>query len=140
MNTNEWLAKVSGQDAEFLSINAIATRTGLPQVTLNRRAKADDLTSDQVIAIARAYRYDVIKGLLELGFVTESDLRQPHVIATLRDATDDQIVAEVARRIREGRDTTAFDEPVNLSVVSDSVPDESLLAAHTDDLDGEDEQ
>lgn len=135
-----WLAKVTRTELAEVSINQVAQRAGLTQSVLNRRAKADDLTSDQVIAIARAYRYDVIKGLLELGFVTESDLRQPHVIATLRDATDDQIVAEVARRIREGRDTTAFDAPVNLSVVSDSLPDESRFAANTDDLDGEDEQ
>ncbi|OCA93149.1 hypothetical protein ACU21_01500 [Actinobaculum suis] len=95
----EWLAKVSNQEAETLSINAVATRAGIVQSTLSRRIDAGGITADQAIKICRAYSADVIQGLLDLGFITEADLKQPAARAMLKDAKDEDLIAEIGRRI-----------------------------------------
>lgn len=109
----EWLAKVSNQEVENLSINAIATKSGIVQSTLSRRIDAGGITADQAIKICRAYSADVIQGLLDLGFITEADLKQPAARAMLKDAKDEDLIAEIGRRIaRTPRGRGPWDEPV----------------------------
>ncbi|WP_341741340.1 hypothetical protein [Trueperella pyogenes] len=131
MEAMNWLTKATKEQ----SVNAIALKSGLVQSTLNTRAKADSLTADQVIAICRAYRYPVSQGLIDLEFITEEDLKLPSIQATLRDATDEQLVDEIARRLEQGR-REVFDRPV-LSEVPDTMPPLEEMAANHHKLESE---
>lgn len=134
MDHREWIARVAGTTTWGLSVNAVAETAGLVQSTLSRRLAGEGLSAEQVIAIARAYRADVIDALVELGFMTEEDLVRPAAAATLADASDEEIVAEVGRRILAGRASDAYDRPVIMSAVPanlDDIPDEESLAADT---------
>ena len=139
MEAMNWLLKATKEH----SVNAIALKSGLVQSTLNTRAKADSLTADQVIAICRAYRYPVSQGLLDLEFITEEDLKLPSIQATLRDATDEQLVDEIARRLEQGK-REVFDRPIRpaggppvLSEVPDTMPPLEEMAANHHKLESE---
>lgn len=112
----EWLAKVSDNPVEKLSINEIATKAGVTQSTLNRRAKLNELTADLALQVAHAYRYDPIQALVDLGFITTEDMKKARhrkaVKASLADATDQQIVAEVARRVAGNGAKGSLSEPL----------------------------
>lgn len=136
MNTAKWLKEIAGTTGGALSINAIAIKAELPQATLNRHVNAGALTAEEVISICRAYRYPVTQGLVDLAFITEEDLKLPSIQATLRDATDEQLVDEIARRLEQGR-REVFDRPIRpvddrpvLSEVPDTMPPLEEMAAN----------
>lgn len=143
MEHKAWVARIAGVAVEHLSINAVAERSGLVQTTLARRLNGDGLTADQAIAIAHAYGADVIDALLELGFITEQDLVLPQVSVTLADASDAQIVAEVARRITLPASSSALNAPLAEerqdgpleSELDAGAPDVWQLAASKDERD-----
>ncbi|MGV9184578.1 hypothetical protein [Arcanobacterium canis] len=112
MNTMDWLEKVTATHRSKLSINSIATGSKIPQATLNRRIKAGTLDAEMVIAISRAYNYDVIEAFLELGILTERDLCSKEIKATIRDATDKELADEIMRRMRRGGGEV-FDRSIN---------------------------
>lgn len=99
-------------DDEKVSINKIASATKLSQTTLNNRYNQKNLSSDQVIAIAKAYGYNPVRALMLFEHLEESDFWIPSITNTLRDATDAEIVEEVARRIALGS-TEDFDKPID---------------------------
>lgn len=111
MDSKTWLEKVVGEPFATISINAVALKSGIPQTTLNGRIKNTTLTAEHAISISRAYRYDVVQALLELGFITKDDLKTPQVRAALADATDRELVEEIGRRLAAGSATT-FDQPI----------------------------
>lgn len=115
MDLNEWLARISANDdGKPQSVNAIAKKSGLPQSTLNGRIKDGELTADQVIAICRAYGYDVVRGLLELGFIEENELVRPIVKIELETVPDEDIMREVLRRLQNNREQhPLFTEPMS---------------------------
>lgn len=119
MESMNWLTKATKEQ----SVNAIALKSGLVQSTLNTRAKADSLTADQVIAICRAYRYPVTQGLLDLGFITEKELQLPAIHAALHDATDRELVDEIARRLEQGHHEE-FDKPIQASAPPHASPND----------------
>lgn len=80
------------------SINAVAARSGLVQSTLNRQIKAEALTPDVVVAVARAYGVDVLDALVANGVLTEDDIRSHWARVALADLTDIELAAEVIRR------------------------------------------
>ncbi len=106
----KWLEKVT--NASPVTVNSVAVMSGIPQNTLSRRVKSNDLTADQVISICRAYTYDVIGGLKELGFISDEDLKKPFARVLLSDATDEDIVQEVLRRMKASGEHAVFDEPL----------------------------
>lgn len=110
--TNEmagWLAETAG-DA---STNEIARNAGVTVSTLHRQRTSGNYSPDTVARIARAYGVSVIDALVTLGLIHPDDIATGQVIDGLREATDQQLVAEIARRlevIAEG-DGSVFDEP-----------------------------
>ncbi len=133
MDISQWYRETVQDD----SINAAAARAGIQQTTLNRQVRSGKFTAETVVALARGYRVDIIEALVTLGLFTYRDLRLPSLKATLADATDQDIVDEVARRIARTSEThEALDEPItlgekysaHLSPVPDT-PDLHLAAA-----------
>lgn len=120
MDTKEWLENVTTRPGNAISVNAISRRSGIAQATLNRHVNASMLTADEVIAIARAYDYPVVQGLLDLGHVTMEEARTATTRATLADLTDEDLSAEILRRLTAHRGThPVFDQPL------DELPDDA---------------
>lgn len=94
MATKKWYERTVG-DA---SVNAVASKADLVQSTLARQLKAESLTAEVVIAVARAYEADVIGALVECGFVTTDEVRLHGARVTLASLTDLEVGAELVRR------------------------------------------
>lgn len=94
MTSIDWYRRVVRDS----SVNAVATKAGLVQSTLNRQVAAGELTPESVVAIARAFGADVIGGLIELGLLREDDIRAHGVHVALTQALDIELAAEILRR------------------------------------------
>ena len=118
MKTNEWLRRVTRtRENEELSINGIALKAGTPQPSLHRRVKADNLSLDQILAICVAYRYDLIKALEENGYIDREQALQLKASVALSNATDQQIVDEILRRL-SARPAPDFEKPITLDATA----------------------
>ena len=91
------------------SVNSVATRAGLVQSTLARQLKAETLTAESVVAVARAYGVDVLDALVKIGLVTEQDIRTHGASVALADLTDIELAAEVVRRAQ----SASLDAPIS---------------------------
>ncbi len=85
---------------ESASVNAVASKSGVVQTTLNRQVKANALTAETVVAVARAYHADVLNALVACGLITRDEIRAYGVRATLREALDIELADEIVRRCR----------------------------------------
>lgn len=122
--------RISETGESTLSISGIAAKAHLNQSTLNLRSGRDKMSADQVIAICKAYSYDVMQALIELNFISKADANRPAVTRALKLATDTELVNEIARRLADAnRDNRAFDKPV-LEVVDENI---DYAAAENDD-------
>lgn len=96
-----WLKRVSGQTPA-----AVARQIGMSVSTLDSQLKsARGLSPHVVVSIARAYDYEPLTALVELGLITareagaDVDLRHVAHHRCLRASTPDELVAEIARRL-----------------------------------------
>ncbi len=107
MQTNimEWLRKVTNGDTK----NAIAVRSNLPTSTLNRQWNDEKFSADVVISVAHAYGASPIEGLSALGVITRDDIERLRSDDALKDATDDQLLQELARRLADQHDMIVDD-------------------------------
>ena len=108
-NMTEWLAETAGN----ASTNEIARHAGITVSTLHRQRTSGNYSPDTVASIARAYGVSVIDSLVTLGLIHPDDITTGQVIDGLRDATDEQLVAEIARRLESISEGTGsvYDEP-----------------------------
>lgn len=105
MDSKKWLARVS----EGASVNAIAKAIGVSTSTLDSQLKSSTgLKPDTMVAIARAYGYSPVAALVDCGLVTSLDARSAAAIErdltvpqALAEATDDQLLREIGRRLDE---------------------------------------
>lgn len=97
---------------EGATVNAVAERAGVIQTTLNRQLKAESLSPETVVSIARAYGVDVLSGLVAAGLITPDDIKRHGVHAALRDAFDADIAAEVFRRLGDGGQHGILEAPL----------------------------
>lgn len=104
-----WYAKTVGDD----TVNMVATRANISQTTLSRQVKSSNLSPEVVVAIADAYKVDVIEALLIHGFITEEHLRRHVAASALNLATDREVAEEVARRLVDAEAHVIFDQPVD---------------------------
>lgn len=98
MEHSEWLARVAGED----STNAIATTAGIYTATLAKQIKRGRLSPEVIISIARGYKAPVLDALVSCGYLTEEEaaLKDRFGLAeALQDATDEQLLRELLRRI-----------------------------------------
>ena len=98
MQHTEWLSKITGTD----TTNAIATKANIYTATLSKQIKRARLSPEIVIAIARAYQAPTLDALVSCGYLTETEaaLKDRFGLAeALRDATDEQLLRELLRRV-----------------------------------------
>ena len=92
----DWLAEV----APGVSENEVARRVGLVQSTLSRQLRADAVPPENVVAIAREYGASPVSGLVAIGLIAEDEVRRAAGMVGIEDVTDEDLVAEVLRRIQ----------------------------------------
>ena len=107
MKSMEWYEKTVRDS----SVNAVAAKAGLVQSTLSRQVRAEALTAETVVAIARAYGADVLDALVACGLITRDEIRAHGVKAALEDALEIELAAEVMRRA-EGRRSPILESPI----------------------------
>jgi hypothetical protein len=110
MDMKQWLAAVT-KDA---SVNAIAREIEVPHKTLDTQLRSPTgLKPDMVVKIARAYDVSPVAALVDLGLITEKEARDSVGLdpmrrsSALRDATDDELLREIGRRIGERNATVS---------------------------------
>ena len=102
MNTEmTWYYATVGDDTP----NAAAGKSGLVQSTLAAQLRRGRLAPESVVAIARAYGADAIKGLIAAGLISADDVRRYGTKEALHAATDAEIAEEVYRRLVAGTAT-----------------------------------
>ncbi|AGF73057.1 hypothetical protein [Corynebacterium halotolerans] len=100
MNAQGWLNRVTDGDA----VNAVAVNADISPATLFRQVKKDGISAENVIAICRAYGHPPVSGLVETGYLTATETGDPALGGTLQNATDKQLLEEIAGRL-EGSHT-----------------------------------
>ncbi len=101
-NAMEWYRSLVGEGA---TVNAVAERAGVVQTTLNRQVKAGALSHETVVALARAYRADVLDGLVASGLITHEDIKAHAVQTALGAASDVDLASEIMKRAERGSPT-----------------------------------
>lgn len=95
-NALKWYEKVTGGDSKY----SVAAAAGISRATLVRQLNSDQLSPENVIAIARAYDADIVDGLEAIGLCTSEELRPHFLRESLASLSDDDIVAVVAQRLK----------------------------------------
>lgn len=98
MSEMTWYEIVTNSD----SVNAVATKAKIVQTTLNRQVQRGRLSPEVVIAIARGYKAPVLDALVSCGYLTEEEAALKDRFGleeALQDATDEQLLRELLRRI-----------------------------------------
>lgn len=97
MDIHKWITNTTNGDP----IKEVARRIERPFTTVRRQLVDVEPAPETVVAIARAYDASPIDGLVTLGLIDVDEASRPAVEAVLRSAKDDQLVAEIYRRLQE---------------------------------------
>lgn len=92
---SEWAATITGDD----SLNAISRASGVVVSTLSRQWP-DKLSATSVVKIARGYEASALDGLIAQGLLTPHDIETTVTLDALQNATDEQLLGEIARRLK----------------------------------------
>lgn len=124
----QWIDAVRGKH----SIREVARRAEMSQGTLNRQINADALTFETVLAISRAYGIAPVAGLVASGLLSADDAGIPSKAIALQSASDDELIEEVARRIKDD-DITAFDVTASSVWAADPTIEDDTFEHHPRD-------
>ena len=99
MSIATWYKKTVGSD----TVNTVADNTEIVPSSLYRQLP-EKLSPENVVKIARAYGVSAINGLVALGLLDDSDISQLQVSDALINASNDELLQELARRLKENAD------------------------------------
>ncbi|WP_051905334.1 hypothetical protein [Bifidobacterium actinocoloniiforme] len=137
MNKDEWLAKAMGDD----SVNEMATKAGISSATAWRQYNnALGFSAENVILIARAYHKNPISALVAFGYLRPDEPASAGTEQALRDASDDELMDEMARRLANGAaarnqrwGSPITFSPEDLGIAANMNPDKDSEANTPDD-------
>lgn len=95
MNHDDWLKSLPGAP----SITAAARASGIQKTTLMRQLDRGTIPAENVIAIARAHKVNVIDSLIQTGYVREDEVTIIGVAQALGLATNAEILSEMELRV-----------------------------------------
>ncbi|WEV46829.1 hypothetical protein OZX72_00495 [Bifidobacterium sp. ESL0769] len=93
-----WLRRITHDD----SINSIARRTHIPYATLYKRFQCDELTTNEIITIARSYSINPINALVDTGVLSTDEASGVRGSNSLRLCSIESLAEEIVRRSSEG--------------------------------------
>lgn len=120
-----WVKKAVGPASQ----NEIHRRTGIAKATLHRQYP-DELSPQNIVAIARAFDVSPISGLVASGLISSADLADYDAREALALASDELLVQEIARRLENnagGHSALTSDSPFPYTP---SVVDQPFAADH----------
>ena len=88
-----WLQSITSEPSR-----AIAARTGLAHSTITRAANTNTPPPGVVVAVARAYDYDVLRALVLTGFLTPDETTGHGMDTALQHAPTAMLLHELLRR------------------------------------------
>mgnify|MGYP000943089457 FL=1 len=95
------------------AINEISNKTGLSVSTLWRQYnKGCEFSAESVIIIARAYGENPVAALVEFGYIRADEMENGKTVARLHDASNDELLQELARRLKENADADWVNSPI----------------------------
>lgn len=105
MDSKKWLKRVGGG----ASVNSMAKSIDMTTSTLDSQIKSPTgLKPETMVALARQFGYSPVAALVDRGLITTLDARQSADIErdltvpqALAQATDDQLLKEIGRRLDE---------------------------------------
>lgn len=106
MSINDWFEKITGGE----SYNAVAKKAGVQASSIWRQLP-DRLSEKNAVAIARAYGRPAIEPLIIMGLLTDDDIKAIKSQDALRDASDDELMAELGRRIKASSEDPKWQHP-----------------------------
>ena len=107
MSIATWYKKTVGPD----TVNTVADNTGIVPSSLYRQLP-EKLSPENVVKIARAYGVSAINGLVALGLLDDSDISQLQISDALINASNDELLQELARRLKENADADWANSPI----------------------------
>lgn len=114
-NFEEWLRGVTKEHSD----RQIAAKAGLSPATFNRQIKSG-MTAENAVALAEAYGASPVHALVALGLLRAEHIERASVDEALKEATDQQLIDAVARRLGEiSEGESLFDEPVVIPIRPD---------------------
>ena len=97
MSINDWFEKITGGE----SYNAVAKKAGVQASSIWRQLP-DRLSEKNAVAIAR---------VIIMGLLTDDDIKAIKSQDALRDASDDELMAELGRRIKASSEDPKWQQP-----------------------------
>lgn len=127
MEKQKWFEEVTNHAA----VNEVATRTGLSPATLWRQYNNDlGFTAENLIIVARTYGASPIEALVIFGFLNEEERAGDATLVSLSKASDDDLIQELARRMKDNTSNPKWNEPM----VYEPTDEDRQRAKHVSDL------
>ena len=109
MNKETWFKETVHGD----TIAEVALKAGIIKTTAWRQYNnALGFSAENVILIARAYHKSPVEALVEFGYIRADEMANGKTVARLRDASDDELLQELARRLKENADADWANSPI----------------------------
>lgn len=95
------------------TIAEVALKAGIIKTTAWRQYNnALGFSAENVILIARAYHKSPVEALVEFGYIRADEMTNGKTVARLHDASNDELLQELARRLKENADADWVNSPI----------------------------
>lgn len=95
------------------TIAEVALKAGIIKTTAWRQYNnALGFSAENVILIARAYHKSPVEALVEFGYIRADEMAKGKTVARLHDASNDELLQELARRLKENADADWVNSPI----------------------------
>lgn len=95
------------------TIAEVALKAGIIKTTAWRQYNnALGFSAENVILIARAYHKSPVEALVEFGYIRADEMANGKTVAKLHDASNDELLQELARRLKENADADWVNSPI----------------------------
>lgn len=109
MSKETWFKETVQDD----TIAEVALKAGIIKTTAWRQYNnALGFSAENVILIARAYHKSPVEALVEFGYIRADEMANGKTVARLHDASDDELLQELARRLKENADADWVNSPI----------------------------
>lgn len=109
MSKETWFKETVQDD----TIAEVALKAGIIKTTAWRQYNnALGFSAENVILIARAYHKSPVEALVEFGYIRADEMANGRTVARLHDASNDELLQELARRLKENADADWVNSPI----------------------------
>lgn len=109
MDHSKWLAETVGGDKD----RTIGERSGVPWRTIGDQRDRDRISAENVIAIAIGYGRHPVTALIDCGYLPARYATEADPIIALRKVSEDELAAEVLRRMKLAGDHVTLATPID---------------------------